>query len=141
MDAKMRQACSALKGFQFCPAGWNRRRRHLSWHLLVCKEFEHEVIENLWRFNGADMAAVLNHREAHVLLNLSKPLRCAEKDVVLRSHDHQPTFVHLAVDVGLDQQKERFVVKVMKSKIRRGQILRNLLIPGIEIVLARIYKY
>ena len=59
------------------------------------KKLENQVIKELWRLNGADMTAVLDHREPHVLLSACEFLSALKKDVVLRPHDYQAPLVHL----------------------------------------------
>ena len=72
-----------LQCLELCPSGRHRSRRDPERRFLARKKLENELIEELRGFDGAHMTAVLDHRQAHVLLGPRKFLCRTEEDVIL----------------------------------------------------------
>ena len=70
----------------------HRRGGHALGNVGILKEIEHEFIEQL-EASMLHVAAIFNHTQPHVALQLSEALGSTEKNVILVAHDHEAFFI------------------------------------------------
>ena len=68
------------------------------------------------------MPTIFDNREAHVLLDQSKTLRCPEENVILTPHNQKAFLLHRAMDVLIREVEERFVQLNPLHVLARGKL-------------------